>query len=389
MCRSNPSCDTTVRGAAPAAPMPTPLASRRAVLGLLGQGLTMLGGAAAAGLVARRAEAAEPGFDDKVFDRGVTILSSGPAYGYIAGWAKLLTPQMLKALPPNTPASFQAMGGPDGVTVCNAFGARMDPDGSTLMVAPGAALIAWMEGDSRVKYDPARWVPTLIGTSPVVLVGTTPLAQHLTQQRALRLGATAPIGPEIAAIAALDLLGIPVAPIYGQTDAQSLSLALARGQIDVALLSGPKVRESLAIAAAHGAQPLCLLAGGSACCQGPMTRDVLLPTIPTFLELAASMGAALPRDLRLRAFEAAAVAASTCFAAVLPDLVRPQTVAAWRRGATLVSDNFSLAAVASQQELRLQTGDCAQALIQHVTGAPAAAAVLRGTLLRRFGWHAS
>ncbi|GAB0113863.1 hypothetical protein [Acidisoma sp. C75] len=367
--------------------MPNPLASRRALLGLLGTGLATLGGSAGAlGLVSRAAEAAAT---DPVFAQGVTVLSSGPAYGYIAGWAKLLLPQLLQGLPPNIGSSFEAMGGPDGVTVCNAFGARMDPDGSTLMVAPGAAMLAWLEGDSRVKYDPARWVPALIGTGPVVLVGTTPLSQHMTQRRALRLGASNPIGPELAAIAALDLLGIPVAPIYGETDPKSLSEALGRGHVDVALLSGPKIREALAEAAAKGAQPLCLLAPSSAACTGPATRDDLLPDVPTFLELVAALDAGLPNDIRLRAFEAAAVAASICFAAVLPDLVRPATVSAWRRGAEMVADNLSLAAVATQQEIRFQTGRCAEVLMRRATGSPSAAASLRATLLHRFGWRAS
>lgn len=367
-----------------------PPPSRRAVLSLLASGLAATGAARAAqaGGVILVADPV-PGNPGAVFAHGVTVLSSGPAYGYIAGWAKLLTPQLLRGLPPEVTSAFTAMGGPDGVTVCNAFGARMDPDGSTLMFSPGAALLAWLEGDSRVKYDPARWVPTLIGTQPVVLVGKTPLSQYLTQKRALRLGATNPIGPELAAIAALDLLGIPVAPIYGQTDPRSLTEALRRGRIDVALFAGPKIRDALAEAATAGAMPLCLLASGSAGCGGPAMRDDLIPTVPTFLETAAALGLQLPEDVRVRAFETAAFAASTCFAAVLPDLVRPATVAAWRRGAELVSDNLSLAAVATQQEIRFQTGACAESLIRKITASPGAAASLRATLLHRFGWRAS
>jgi hypothetical protein len=154
-----------------------------------------------------------------VFEDGVTVLSSGPNYGYVAGWAKLLAPHLLDGLPGDVNSSFDAMGGPDGVTVGNAFGARMDPDGSTIMFAPGAAMIAWLEGDSRVKYDPAQWIPVLLGVTPAVLVARGSVSLAPGRTRPLRIGATNPLGPELAALLALDLLGVPVVPVYGMGDA--------------------------------------------------------------------------------------------------------------------------------------------------------------------------
>jgi hypothetical protein len=353
--------------------------SRRALMGLTGTAL-----ATAAGVPAMAAEAPA----EAVFANGVSVLSSGPATGYIAGWAKLLTPYLVHGLPHDVTASFEAMGGPDGVTVCNAFGARMDPDGSTMMVTPGAAFLAWLEGDSRVKYDAGQLIPALIGTSRLVLVGTRPLTDIVTRKRAVRLGAINPIGPELAAMLALDLLGVPVAPVFGQGDTKSLVDGLRRGRIDVALLSGAKIRDALAAALAAGAKPLMILASASSC-DVPSTRDALLPEIPTFLEAAAALSRPLPNDARFSAYDAATIAASTCFAAVLSDLVRPGTVAFWRRGAQLAADSLSVAAVATQQELILQTGDCAEHLMQRMTGSPAAVVALRATLLHRFGWHAS
>lgn len=358
--------------------------SRRTFLTRTG---TALAGATLGPMLGMSRAAQAAGAGEAVFANGVTVLSSGPAYGYIAGWAKLLTPHFLDGLPKDVNATFDAMGGPDGVTVCNAFGARMDPDGSTLMVAPGAAFLAWLEGDSRVKYDPGHWIPTLIGTTRLVLVGTRPLAESLSRKRALRLGAMNPFGPEVSAMLALDILGVPVAPVFGQGDTKSLVDSLRRGRMDVALLSGPKIREQLAAVAAAGASPLFILSSAAACGE-PMTRDSLLPDVPTFLEAATALQRPLPEDARRDAYEAATVAASTCFAAVLPDLVRPETVAAWRRGAQLAADSLSLAAVATQQDMRLQTGDCAGALVRQMNSA-AGIAALRMTLLHRFGWRAS
>jgi hypothetical protein len=318
------------------------------------------------------------------FPGGVTLLSSGPAYGYIAGWAKLLGPHLLDGLPPDVNSSFMAMGGPDGVTVCNAFGARLDPDGSTIMFAPGAALLAWLEGDSRVKYDPGRWIATVVGATPAVLVGRAPLSK--LGARPLRLAASNPIGPELAAFLALDLLGLPVEASFGLTDPASLIDGLRRRTIDLAFLSGPKLHATLAgMRASGGAR--ALFSTGAQGCAGPLARDPLLPAVPSFLEAAAGLGITIPDDDRLAGYQAAAAAAAVCFTAVLPDLVRPSTLAEWRRGAELIGDSLSISAVAVPQGVRLVTGVCAGSFIAEASHSAAALDSLRQTMLTRYGWR--
>jgi hypothetical protein len=350
-----------------------PKLARRAFLSVPALALPSVPGIARAGVV----ESAIPS--------GVTLLSSGPAYGYIAGWTKLLGPHLLDGLPPDVQASFTAMGGPDGVTVCNAFGARLDPDGSTIMFAPGAALIAWLEGDSRVKYDPGKWVAALAGATPAVLVGRAPLAR--TVSRPLRLAASNPIGPELAAFLALDLLGVPAEPVYGLTDPASLLDGLRRQMIDAAFLSGPKLHETFSLALASGLQ--ALFSTGAQGCDGPMLRDPLLPAVPSVLEVAASLGHLVRRGDRFTAYEAAAAAASLCFIAVLPGLVQPSTLAEWRRGAKLISDSLSVSAVAVPQGVRLVTGVCAQSFLTQASRSAAALDSLRRTMLTRYGWRPS
>jgi hypothetical protein len=324
---------------------------------------------------------------EAAFPAGVTLLSSGPAYGYIAGWAKLLGPHLLDGLPTVVGSSFSAMGGPDGVTVCNAFGARLDPDGSTVMFTPGAALIAWLEGDSRVKYDPGRWIATVVGAAPAVLVGTIPLSAAVPRSRPLRLAASNPVGPELAAFLALDLLGVPAEPVFGPGDAASMIEGLRGRTIDLAFLSGPKLREVLVQAQEAGAPPL--FSTGAQGCDGPTLRDPQVPNVPSFLEAASTLGITVPNDDRFAGYSAAAAAAAVCFAAVLPDLVRPSTLAAWRRGAELIGDSLSVAAVAVPQEVRLVTDVCAGSFLTQVSSSAAALDSLRQTMLNRYGWRAS
>lgn len=323
-----------------------------------------------------------------VYANGVSVLSSGPAYGYVAGWAKLLTPSLLSGLAAHDVTStFDAMGGPDGVTVGNAFGARMDPDGSTLMFAPGAALLAWLEGDSRVKYAPDHWISILVGLTPGVLVGRRELALKPGQQRPLRIGATNPLGPELAALLALDLIGVPAVPVFGMGDAVSLAEGLRRHTIDLAFLSGPKIKQSLALVAGSGAAPL--FSTGAQACDGPAVRDPLVPNVPSFVEAAGTLAVDARQMPGFAAYSAAAAAASVCFTAVLPDLVRGETVAAWRHAAEACTDSLSLATVAVPQGVRFLTGTCASALFAQLAGAPMMTTSLRATIGQRYGWYAS
>jgi hypothetical protein len=328
---------------------------------------------------ARAATIAEP----NGFPNGVIFVTSGPAHGYIAGWAKLLAPHLLAGLPENVPFAFTDMGGPDGVTVSNAFGTRIAPDGDTMMFAPGAALLAWLEGDSRVTYDPCHWVATVTGTTPAVMLSAGGLDRAKTGQP-IRLGAANPIGPELAGFLALDLLGIPAVPVFGLAEPASIVDALRRGVIDVGFVSAPKMHDILQAAAAVGVQPV--FSTGVQTGDGMTTRDPQLPSVPTLIELAATRNVALVPDDRLAGYEAAATAAGLCFAAVLPDLVRPATLAQWRRGAGEIGDSLSVSAVTSMQGVSLVTGPAATDLLAQVTGSASAVTKLRRTMMQRYGW---
>ena len=120
------------------------------------------------------------------------------------------------------------------------------------------------------KYDPGRWIATLAGVTPAVLVGRAPLARAplgrvplaraplgraplaRAGSRPLRLASSNPIGPELAAFLALDLLGLPVQPVYGLADPTSLLDGLRRRTVDLAFLTGPKLHETMSLARAAG-----------------------------------------------------------------------------------------------------------------------------------------
>ncbi len=254
-----------------------------------------------------------------------SLLVAGPGDGRLSAWAAALTPPLLHGLPIGSSLSAQSVGGADGVTGANLFEARFSPAGAGLMLLPGAAALAWLAGDPRVHFDAARWLPLLCGVSPGVLACRRPLdprparqSARLPDGQALRVAVGGPLGPDAAALLALDLLGVPAVPVYGLVDPQA---ALAAGQVDAAFLSGP------AAAVLRGPDALY--------CLGPpdgfAAADPLLPQLPTL----AGMLAGYAGDLALlAAWRAAAAAAQLDYALVMALVSEPASVALWRRAAT-------------------------------------------------------
>ncbi len=93
------------------------------------------------------------------FADGATLLVAGPESGATDRWAALLGPALGRGLPPGTQVHTEAVGGPDGVTGANQFEARTTPDGTTALLLPGSAALAWLVGDPRARFDAAHWMP--------------------------------------------------------------------------------------------------------------------------------------------------------------------------------------------------------------------------------------
>src|SRR5690242_2072345 len=133
------------------------------------------------------------------------LLVAGPRDGALNRWADALLPALEQSLPPDTAIHRTEIGSADGVTGANQFEARGAPDGLTVMLAPGQAVLAWMVGDPRAKFDVARWVPVVAGTRVGLVVGR---ASVFASDPRARVIAPTPAGPDLASLLGLYLLGV-------------------------------------------------------------------------------------------------------------------------------------------------------------------------------------
>jgi hypothetical protein len=317
----------------------------------------------------------------------LTLLEAGPEGERTSRWGNACALAMQGSFPGNPMIRTQAVGGLDGVTGANQLDALVVPDGRTAAILPGAALIAWLTGDSRVHFDPTRWVPLMVGSNSGVLVvrlpkGAAPNLQSLRAMAPLRLAAYQPESNDLAALLALARMGVPMAPVFGLRDGAAKTSAFLSGEVDAVFLADEGVPEDVAPLTAGGGVPVfCLGAIGA---NGAVTGDPLFPGLPDACSFNGSETGFLDT-----AYRAAAVAARTDFLLVLPRLTDANKVALWGQAANAAIASPGLAAAASASSITLQGAPVAQASLAVLAHASAGQAELQAFLTKNFGWQPS
>ena len=279
------------------------------------------------------------------FPEGVTLLVAGPEGGGLDTWSRLLLPALAGLLPAETRKTLA--GGADGLTVANQFEARALPDGASALLMPGATALAWLAGDDRAKFDPTRWAPVMAGLCPGLLLGRVDRAK-LARGQKLRIAASGPLGPEIAAMLGLHLLGLEPVPVSGMTEPAAVRTGFAQHAVDMVLLRGHQIPEELPALVDAGAKPFCTL--GMTDPTGQLGRDPAWSELPHLGELMAG----LPAGPLTEAWRAVAAASQLAFTLVLPPLTPAALIALWRRAVEQAVALPELQAAAGARSLRLQ-----------------------------------
>ncbi len=287
----------------------------------------------------------------------VSIVVAGPSGSRLDRWSELIAAAIGRTVTAQTPIDRRNIGGIDGVTGANQFEARGEPDGRTALLVPGSAALSWLTGETRARFDPARWVPLWAGTASAVLVSRV----ALTPGTRLRVAAGGPVGPELPMLLALDLLGI-----------QAVPSPLHACDAVVVLGGGP---------AYDGLQPVLTL--GSPGDDGQALRDPLLPSVPTVFELLADKS---PPDL-LAALQATTRAVQLEAGLVLPALTPAASVARWRFNCETLHKDPDLLAEAARLHTRLIAADRVASCTSAIAGSPATLLALRTWLATRYDWR--
>jgi tripartite-type tricarboxylate transporter receptor subunit TctC len=329
--------------------------------------------------IARAAQASPDAnaMPDDRFPRGATLLIAGPAGGALDRVADQLGAGLQAHLPAGTQLHHDPVGGVDGVTGANIFANQINPNGATALLVPGAASLAWLAGDSRVHFDPSRWLPILARTTPAFVVGRTG-SPAIGPGTRLRVASGGPISPALAAMLAVDLLGADVHPVYGLGDDDEALAALVDNRVDVVLLRGQQHLASLNSRATDVTPQFAL---GTPSADGTFERDPLAPNVPTLVEYNAGQGYAPTGGVRFAAWACSASAAQLQYALVLPGLSPASTVALWRgAGAQALAPDLA-------SSVEIVYDSAASAVLRALCPSGAALLQLRGWLADRLGWQ--
>ncbi len=311
-----------------------------------------------------------------------TMIVGGPADGAAGSLANVLAPLLGPALLGDAALGVQPTGGLDGVTAANAFESRASPDGSTALMVPGTASLAWLAGDPRVHFDAGLWVPALAATAPVVLVGRRMPAPGAP----FRFAGSGPAGREMPALLALELLHTNVEARFDIRVPAEAEAALREGAADGIVLGGRDVPARLASLAAEGIFPVFAL-GGLPDGSGLPARDPAIPHVETFDAFTWRTTGARPTGPLLPGYRAAAAAARLDTALVLPQLASAGIVALWRAACDMAADAPALRSMSAREAVQpLSAPDCVAAVAATVAGETAQLDLHR-FLSERYGWH--
>ncbi|WP_073139283.1 hypothetical protein [Muricoccus roseus] len=321
----------------PGAPRPAPLPC----LGRRAAGLALLS------LALPRAGMAQA-------QEGGTMLVPGPEDGGCARWAARASASLSRGLHRPGALRLTYLGGPDGVTAANRFATLDGAGGTHFLVLPGWTCHARLTGATRARFEPRAWMPLLVNWHGAILAGRGPLPGR--GGAPLRVAIPSPDAPEAAALAALDLLGVPAQPVSGTPET-----AFAAGEADALILTGP---DALARAQALGALPWYQL---------PWPGEAEAGEVPPF-----------PSDSPVaKGVLAAAAGLQMRVALVMPLLTPADTVAAWRRAAARWPEEER----GQPDTGQALTGPAAASAFALLSPSPDATLSYRSWLERRLGWR--
>jgi hypothetical protein len=256
-----------------------------------------------------------------------SLLVAGPVGSRIDHWADVIASPLGQKLLGGGALVWENVGGADGVTGINQFQARTSPDGATALLLPGAALLAWLVGDTRARFDAGGWAPLWGGMTEAIVAAREPLAPG----RAVRFAVQSLSGPELEALLAFELMGIEAVPIQ-----MSAANALRRADIDAVYLRGTAVQATPGVLAGLGWRPAFAFSRMRA--DVPLAQELFLPSRVGDWNLVA-------------AFQAVCAAASLEMALVLPAVVPATVLAWWRRGCDQLDDESAVRAAAAAAAL--------------------------------------
>jgi tripartite-type tricarboxylate transporter receptor subunit TctC len=253
-------------------------------------------------------------------------------------WARLYAPFFQKYLPGNPIVAVKNVEGGGSITGGNLFHTRAKNDGLTVFGSSGSTTFPFLLGNSRVKYDFAKY--PIVFASPTGGVayikpdlGVKSAADLKGFKGELAYASQGATSLDIVPLLAFDLLGLKVKAIFGYKGRGDGRVAFEQGEVNIdyqtttAFIKNgrPLVEQGLAVP---------LMTWGILDDNGKIVRDPIEPDLPCFPEVYEMVHGKKPSGQAWEAWKAFFIAGFGVQKAMwLPEGTDPAIVEAYREAA--------------------------------------------------------
>lgn len=224
-------------------------------------------------------------------DQRVTMIVPYGEGGGSTVHARLMVPELAKALPGSPTILIRNISGGGSVRGINEFHKIAEPDGITFASVGSGTFFQYLLEDSAVKYPLSEFKPFL--TSPFGLLVYGRRDQGLGDDSVENIRTLITLDPiygganatssDLPALLSLDLLGVKPRFVFGMSNSESRA-GFDRGEITLNYDNMASYEGSVKPMIDDGsAVPLFTFGFENA--DGVIVRDPMLPDVPTFLEL--------------------------------------------------------------------------------------------------------
>ncbi len=204
-------------------------------------------------------------------------------------YARFIGPRLGEMLPGKPTVIIRNIPGGGSIAGANQFDDKAKPDGLTLLSVSTSTLFNYLLEDPGVKYDPATWVPILVGPlgnvtyihtkTGIKTAGATPETLKALQQQELMLGANGPTSADLVEFVGFDLLGIKIKPVFGMNRGKA-RMGLERGELTISFDNTAAYFQNVVPLVKEG-KAVPLMTRGYADENGNIGRDPSVPDLPT------------------------------------------------------------------------------------------------------------
>jgi tripartite-type tricarboxylate transporter receptor subunit TctC len=257
-------------------------------------------------------------------------------------WARLYAPFMQKYLPGNPIVAVKNMPGGGSITGGNHFEQRVrKADGLTVFGSSGSTSFPYLLGNSKVKYDFAKY--HIVFASPTGGVayikpelGVKSAADLKGLKTELAYASQGATSLDIVPLLAFDMLGLNVKAIFGYKGRGSGRVAFEQGEVNIDYQTStayiknvhPLIEQGLGVP---------LMTWGVLDKDGNVVRDPIEPDLPCFPEVFEMVHGKKPSGSAWNAWKAFMVAGFAVQKAMwLPQKTKPEIVTAYREAAAKV-----------------------------------------------------